>query len=212
MLSSSRVSGTAGCGSAWLTRGLQRSHNAAAAVEAATLLAPELRGFCFRVLAASPKRSIGHVRGVGSAHARCHSCAGERSMSREAGTHLHHGAVYRRATVRDMARNRKRRASKRPQEPLELKASKRRVSSPGARVARVAVDDETWEAFRALCGGTPASVRIGQLVKADVRRAAAGSPSGDASAALTSIRQQVEALEAIVAVGGSEPPPRNAGS
>jgi hypothetical protein len=74
------------------------------------------------------------------------------------------------------------------------------------------VDDETWEAFRTLCGATPASVRIGQLVEADVRRAAAGSPSADASAALASIRQQVEALEAIVAVGGSEPPLRNTGS
>jgi hypothetical protein len=79
-------------------------------------------------------------------------------------------------------------------------------------VARVAVEDETWEAFRELCGPTPASVRLGQLVEADVRRAAAGSPSRDASAALASIRQQVEALEAIVAVDGSELPVRDASS
>jgi hypothetical protein len=76
----------------------------------------------------------------------------------------------------------------------------------------VAVDDATWEAFRELWGPTPASVRLGQLVEADVRRAAADSPSSDASAALASIRQQVEALEAIVAVNGSELPPGDATS
>jgi len=36
----------------------------------------------------------------------------------------------------------------------------------GARVARVAVDDATWAEFRELCGATPASVRLGQLVEA----------------------------------------------
>ena len=74
------------------------------------------------------------------------------------------------------------------------------------------MDDETWEAFRELCGSTPASKRLGQLVEADVRRVGAASPSSDASAALASIRQQVETLEAIVAVDGSELPVRDARS
>ncbi len=102
-----------------------------------------------------------------------------------------------------MARNRKRRSSKGPRKALSERSPAKR-SAPGARVARVAVDDETWDAFRALCGAMPASKRLGQLVEADVRRAAADSPSRDAGAALASIREQVEALEAIVAVDGSE--------
>jgi hypothetical protein len=103
-----------------------------------------------------------------------------------------------------MARKRSRRPSKPPAQSLGAKRSKPGPKAPGARVARVAVDDATWEAFRELCGSTPASVRLGQLVEADVRRAVAGSPSSDASAALDSIRQHVATLEAIVAVGGSE--------
>lgn len=110
-----------------------------------------------------------------------------------------------------VARNRKRRSSKGSAKAQSARLSKKR-SAPGARVARVAVDDETWDAFRELCGATPASKRLGQLVEADVRRAAAGSPSSDASAALASIKQQVEALEAIVAVGGGELPRRDARS
>jgi hypothetical protein len=106
---------------------------------------------------------------------------------------------------RDVARNRKRRSSKGPATARPAQPTNKR-SAPGARVARVAVDDETWEAFRELCGPTPASVRLGQLVEADVRRAAAGSPGSNASAALASMRQHLEALEAIVAVAGSESP------
>jgi hypothetical protein len=74
---------------------------------------------------------------------------------------------------------------------------------PGARVARVAVDDATWAAFRALCGTTPASIRLGQLVDADVRRAKS-SPDASADAALAAIRAQVDALEALLIAGGGE--------
>lgn len=68
---------------------------------------------------------------------------------------------------------------------------------PGARVARVAVDDETWEAFRATCGARPASVRLGQLVEADVKRARA---SGDADyrVALRHVRERLDALEKLL--------------
>ena len=87
------------------------------------------------------------------------------------GTHLHQGAYTgtlhlwdARAGPREGAHSRLRRAVERP---------RRRASrSPGARVARVAVDDETWSAFRELCGETPASVRLGELVAAEVDRAA----------------------------------------
>jgi hypothetical protein len=60
----------------------------------------------------------------------------------------------------------------------------------------VAVDDETWEAFRALCGPKPASIRIGELVAAAVARArngANGSP--DAYAAICDIRERIRELE-----------------
>jgi hypothetical protein len=110
-----------------------------------------------------------------------------------------------------VARNRKRRSSKAPTKTPSARPAKKR-SAPGARVARVAVDDDTWEAFRELCGPTPASVRLGQLVVADVGRAAAGSPSSDATSALASIRKHVDALEAIVAVDGSETRARDARS
>ena len=62
--------------------------------------------------------------------------------------------------------------------------------SPGARVARVAVDDETWSAFRELCGETPASVRLGELVTAEVDRAERDEPVGaDPVTALREIRE-----------------------
>jgi hypothetical protein len=79
----------------------------------------------------------------------------------------------------------------------------------GARVARVAVDDETWLAFRELCGATPASIRLGELVRADVQRAASGA-GRDAATGLAAIRKQVDALEALlVARGGDVRPPRD---
>ena len=74
-------------------------------------------------------------------------------------------------------------------------------------MARVAVDDKTWSAFRDKCGSTPASIRLGQLVEADVRRA---KRSTDAStdAALAAIRAQVDALEALLIARGGEVPRR----
>jgi hypothetical protein len=68
----------------------------------------------------------------------------------------------------------------------------------GARVARVAVDDETWAAFRELCGSTPASVRLAGLVEADVQRARESTPELDAVAALRSIRAHADVLEAYI--------------
>jgi hypothetical protein len=68
----------------------------------------------------------------------------------------------------------------------------------GARVARVAVDDATWAAFRELCGSTPASIRLGQLVSAEVERVRDPSPQPDSVAAVTAIRAHVDELEAFV--------------
>ena len=70
-------------------------------------------------------------------------------------------------------------------------------SSPGARVARVAVDDETWEAFRAACGSMPASVRLGQLVEADVIRAT-GPDDADPRTAVRVLRERLDALERLL--------------
>jgi hypothetical protein len=64
---------------------------------------------------------------------------------------------------------------------------------PGARIARVAVDDATWEAFRATCGSTPASVRLGELVEADLERARGDEI--DARATLRDVRERLERLE-----------------
>jgi hypothetical protein len=73
------------------------------------------------------------------------------------------------------------------------------AASPGARVARVAVDDDTWAAFRELCGPTPASVRLGDLVRSEVARARArGDPTAEALDALRVISDQTAALEALV--------------
>jgi hypothetical protein len=70
---------------------------------------------------------------------------------------------------------------------------------PGARVARVAVDDKTWAAFRALCGPTPASVRLGDLVRAEVARATGRrDATTDALAALRVIADQAEVVEAQI--------------
>jgi hypothetical protein len=68
----------------------------------------------------------------------------------------------------------------------------------GTRVARVAVDDPTWTAFRELCGETPASIRLGQLVEADVQRARAATADSDAVAAVRAIRAHADQLEAFI--------------
>jgi hypothetical protein len=110
-----------------------------------------------------------------------------------------------------MARSRRRRPRNRP--PGGSSASPTRPAgaskAPGARVARVAVDDETWAAFRELCGSTPASMRLGELVRADVKRA--GSEAGaDVAASVAAIRHQLDALEAqLAARGGEFAPPRD---
>lgn len=94
-------------------------------------------------------------------------------------------------------RNRsKRKGSQRPREGLARASS---TGYAGARVARVSVDDETWAAFRALCGQTPASVRLGELVAAEVeRRAREGSATPDALAALRAIQDHAAVLESYV--------------
>jgi hypothetical protein len=85
-----------------------------------------------------------------------------------------------------MGRRSRRRATSGP-----AKGAKRKP--PGARIARVSVDDATWEAFRAMCGSVPASVRLGELVEAEVRRAE--SPQVDSRKALQQIRARLDALE-----------------
>jgi hypothetical protein len=75
----------------------------------------------------------------------------------------------------------------------------------GARVARVAVDDATWAAFRELCGSTPASIRLGQLVSAEVERDRGPAPEPDAVAAVAAIRAHVDELEGLLR---GAPPPR----
>ena len=73
----------------------------------------------------------------------------------------------------------------------------------GARVARVAVDDETWAAFRELCGTTPASVRLGDLVRAEVTSArGARDPADDALRSLRAITDQAHALEDYIRTQG----------
>lgn len=83
-------------------------------------------------------------------------------------------------------------------EVARLARRKRKAQAVGARVARVAVDDPTWDAFRELCGSTPASVRLGQMVEAEVQRARDPTPEPDAVAALGAIRSHVDKLEAFV--------------
>jgi hypothetical protein len=67
---------------------------------------------------------------------------------------------------------------------------------PGARIARVSVDDKTWEAFKALCGATPASIKLGELVQAEVRRSR--SRDGDARAALNAARKRLDEVERLL--------------
>jgi hypothetical protein len=58
------------------------------------------------------------------------------------------------------------------------------------------VDDETWDAFRALCGPKPASTRLGELVVAEVERARQDSgPAPGALAAIRDIRERAVELE-----------------
>jgi hypothetical protein len=116
----------------------------------------------------------------------------------DTGTHMHHRCVYSGATP--MARRNKRRKPRSQQAASPPAATSRTPSAgAGARVARVAVDDETWAAFRELCGSTPASVRLGDLVRAEVARATSrGDPSTDALLALRVIADQADALEAYI--------------
>jgi hypothetical protein len=83
--------------------------------------------------------------------------------------------------------------------------TRRRTRPVGARVARVAVDDATWRAFRELCGTTPASIRLGQLVAAEVERANAAAPEAGALDALAAIRVHTDRLEQLIrrSPGGS---------
>jgi hypothetical protein len=67
-------------------------------------------------------------------------------------------------------------------------------------VARVAVDDETWAAFKELCGPTPASIHLGQLVAAEVERARRPASETDAMAAVEAIRAHLMELEALARV------------
>jgi hypothetical protein len=93
-------------------------------------------------------------------------------------------------------RNRKRKPRAGGPTPPVKPGAKSGTRAVGARVARVAVDDETWAAFRELCGTTPASVRLGDLVRAEVTSArGARDPAGDALRSLRAITDQAHALE-----------------
>jgi hypothetical protein len=93
-----------------------------------------------------------------------------------------------------------------PEPVVETRRKRQRKSrAVGARVARVAVDDATWLAFRELCGSTPASIRLGQLVTAEVQRVRNPAPEPDAVAAVAAIRAHVDELEAFVR---GDPPQR----
>jgi hypothetical protein len=101
-----------------------------------------------------------------------------------------------------VARRDKRRRTRRkpPAGPLgATTVATEKAAYPGARVARVAVDDDTWAAFRVLCEPTPASVRLGDLVREEVARAnGRHDPLAEALSALRVIGDQTEALEAYV--------------
>jgi hypothetical protein len=91
-----------------------------------------------------------------------------------------------------------------PKEQARTRAvSKVRAAYPGARVARVAVDDPTWAAFRTICGTTPASIKLGQLVRAEVHRAQQlASHEADPETATREIRAQVTELERYLRSNG----------
>jgi hypothetical protein len=107
-----------------------------------------------------------------------------------------------------MARSRRRRSVKTAERHVPTARGKRvqPQKAPGARVARVAVDDETWTAFRELCGTTPASIRLGELVRADLQHATT-STGADAATALAAIRAQLDALEALLVPRGGDVSP-----
>jgi hypothetical protein len=67
-------------------------------------------------------------------------------------------------------------------------------------MARVQVSDETWSAFRAGLGSTPASLALGRLVEREVaswrRRAAADA--GGVHRAVADARQVVDELSAMI--------------
>ena len=103
----------------------------------------------------------------------------------------------------------KRKAAQTPRVGAVGLAPREAIRYPGARVARVSVDDETWSAFRELCGRTPASVRLGELVAAEVARCAReDSEAPGALAAVRAIRDHVTVLESYVRAskpaGGSQ--------
>ena len=73
-------------------------------------------------------------------------------------------------------------------------------------MARVSVDDETWAEFRTLCGATPASVRLGELVRAEVARARdARDTTADAIQTLRAIGDQAQAVEAYLRASAPSP-------
>jgi hypothetical protein len=100
-------------------------------------------------------------------------------------------------------RNRKRKPRSSGPTPPPKPGAKSGTRAVGARVARVAVDDETWAAFRELCGTTPASVRLGDLVRAEVTSTrSARDPAGDALRSLRAITDQAQALEDYIRAQG----------
>jgi hypothetical protein len=68
-------------------------------------------------------------------------------------------------------------------------------------MARVQVSDETWSAFRAGLGATPASVELGRLVEREVagRRRRAASDAGGVRHAVDDARTVVDELSALIA-------------
>jgi hypothetical protein len=67
-------------------------------------------------------------------------------------------------------------------------------------MARVQVDDETWSAFRASLGATPASVALGRLVEREVagaRRRSAADPEAITAAVHEARAVTVELVELI---------------
>ena len=153
-----------------------------------------------RMLDRAEQRSVrNRRRSSGCARAQCARPNARRRDRRQTGHALAPECVYRHAT----AVGRKSRAKRGRWNPPVSSSPTRTAAAPkrsyaGARVARVAVDDETWEAFRAACGSTPASVRLGQLVEADVQRAE-DSAGADARSTLQEVRERLAALEQFLA-------------
>jgi hypothetical protein len=67
-------------------------------------------------------------------------------------------------------------------------------------MARVQVSDETWSAFRAGLGPTPASVALGRLVERDVaaRRRRSAADAEGVRAAVVEARAVAEELQALI--------------